>query len=329
MNGGEVLLMSDKLLRLKKNTIIRNMCVQTNFLSDQLIQPIFISDKLNDKKRIPGLGENYVFNLNDAIKQIESDIKNNCRNFLLFLISSEKKDFDFNLSFHTKAISEIKKIFKDDIFLWSDVCLCSMTTHGHCCIFNEKQNIDIKKSLSSLSKIAVTYADSGVDGIAPSDMMDGRTNKIRLALDENNHEFIPIMSYSSKFASNFYGPFRHAADSAPSFGDRKHYQLDYRNKNDALRASKRCANEGADLLMVKPGLYSLDLIQPINNLTGLMVGAYQVSGEYAGIQLASDNNLLKLNEGLFESWHVMKRAGAQFIITYGARKSKELGFSVK
>ena len=159
--------------------------------------------------------------------------------------------------------------------------------------------------------------------------MDGRTNKIRLALDENNYDLIPIMSYSSKFASNFYGPFRDAADSTPSFGDRKHYQLDYRNKNDALRASTRCAEEGADLLMVKPGLYSLDLIQPINNLTGLMVGAYQVSGEYAGINLASENNLLDLNKGLFESWHVMKRAGAQFIITYGARKSKELGFSVK
>ena len=137
------------------------------------------------------------------------------------------------------------------------------------------------------------------------------------------------MSYSSKFASNFYGPFRNAADSSPSFGDRKHYQLDYRNKDDALRASRRCSEEGADLLMVKPGLYSLDLINPINNLTGLMVGAYQVSGEYAGINLAAENDLLKLNEGLLESWHVMKRAGAQFIITYGARKSRELGFCVK
>tara|TARA_B100001540_G_scaffold66474_1_gene59825 strand:+ start:432 stop:1397 length:966 start_codon:yes stop_codon:yes gene_type:complete len=321
--------MSDKLLRLKKNEILRNMCAETNFLSDQLIQPIFISEKVSDKKTIPGLGNNFVFNIQDALKQIESDLKNDCRNFLLFLIPSEKKEFDFNLNFQSEAISQVKKTFKDDIFLWADVCLCSMTTHGHCCVFDESQNIDIKKSLSSLSKTAVAYSEAGIDGIAPSDMMDGRTNKIRLALDENNYDLIPIMSYSSKFASNFYGPFRDAADSTPSFGDRKHYQLDYRNKNDALRASTRCAEEGADLLMVKPGLYSLDLIQPINNLTGLMVGAYQVSGEYAGINLASENNLLDLNKGLFESWHVMKRAGAQFIITYGARKSKELGFSVK
>ena len=321
--------MNDKILRLKKNSILRNMCVETTFLRDQLIQPIFISEKVSDKKTIPGLGNNFVFNIQDALKQIESDLKNDCRNFLLFLIPSEKKEFDFNLNFQSEAISQVKKTFKDDIFLWADVCLCSMTTHGHCCVFDERHNIDIKKSLSSLSKTAVAYSEAGIDGIAPSDMMDGRTNKIRLALDENNYDLIPIMSYSSKFASNFYGPFRDAADSTPSFGDRKHYQLDYRNKNDALRASTRCAEEGADLLMVKPGLYSLDLIQPINNLTGLMVGAYQVSGEYAGINLASENNLLDLNKGLFESWHVMKRAGAQFIITYGARKSKELGFSFK
>ena len=329
INGEAVLKMNDKLLRLKKNVILRNMCAETVFLSDQLIQPIFVSEKVADKKIIPGLGDNFVLNKNDAIKQIENDLKNNCRNFLLFLIPSEKKENNFNLNFQSQAISKIKNEFKNDIFLWADVCLCSMTMHGHCCIFDEKQKIDNEKSLNALSNIAVTYADAGIDGIAPSDMMDGRTKKIRLFLDKNNHHLIPIMSYSSKFASNFYGPFREAADSAPSFGDRKNYQLDYRNKNDALRASKRCADEGADLLMVKPGLYSLDLIKPINNLTGLMVGAYQVSGEFAGINLASEKNLLNFNEGLVESWHVMKRAGAQYIITYGARKSKELGFSVK
>ena len=321
--------MSDKLLRLKKNSILRNMCAETIFSSDQLIQPIFISEKVADKKEIPGLGDNYVFNINAAIKQIEIDLKDDCRNFLLFLIPKEKKEDNFNLNFQFKAISQIKKNFQNDIFLWTDICLCSMTSHGHCCLFDKQNNIDVKKTLLSLSKMAATYAQAGIDGIAPSDMMDGRTESIRTTLDNNNYELMPIMSYSTKFASNFYGPFRDAADSAPTFGDRKHYQLDYRNKNDALRASKRCAKEGADLLMVKPGLYSLDLINPIKNQTGLMVGAYQVSGEYAGIKLASEKNLLKLNEGLIESWHVMKRAGAQFIITYGARKSKELGFSVK
>ena len=320
--------MNSRILRLKKNSILRNMCVETDFLSDQLIQPLFISEKLTDKKNIPGLGDNYVLNIKDAIIQIENDLKNNCRNFLLFLIPEKKNDLDFDLSFHSKAISEIKKIYKDNVFLWADICLCSLTTHGHCCLFDEKHTINNEATLAALSKIAVTYVDAGIDGVAPSDMMDGRTNKIRESLDKYNYDLTPIMSYSSKFASNFYGPFRDAANSAPTFGNRKNYQLDYRNRNDALRASKRCAEEGADLLMVKPGLYSLDLIKPIKDQTGLMVGAYQVSGEYAGITLASENNLLKLNDAFHESLHVMKRAGAQFIITYGARKSKELGFSV-
>ena len=319
--------MNDKILRLKKNSILRNMCVETTFLRDQLIQPIFIAENLENKKNIPGLPDNFVFNLNDAILQIENDIKNNCRNFLLFLIPEKKREFDFNLSFHSKAISEIKKIYKSDILLWADVCLCSLTIHGHCCLYDKQKQIDNEKTLEALSNIAVTYANAGIDGVAPSDMMDGRTQAIRSSLDNHHHHLIPIMSYSSKFASNFYGPFREAADSTPLYGDRKHYQLDYRNKTEALRASKRCAEEGADLLMVKPGLYSLDLIDPIKQKTGLMVGAYQVSGEFAGISLSAEKELLKFNDALHESLHVMKRAGAQFIITYGARKSKELGFS--
>jgi porphobilinogen synthase len=241
------------------------------------------------------------------------------------MIPSHKSEFDFNLEFQQKVILKIKETFKNEIFLWADVCLCSMTTHGHCCIFDNNKNIDLNKSLSSLSEVALSYSQAGVDGIAPSDMMDGRTSSIRKILDDNSFHLLPIMSYSTKFASNFYGPFRHAADSSPTFGDRKQYQLDYRNKNEAIRASVRCFEEGADLLMVKPGQGSIDLIETIKNKTGLMVGAYQVSGEYAGIALAAEKNLLNLNDALLESWHVMKRAGAQFIISYGARKSKELG----
>ncbi len=321
--------MGHKLLRLKKNDILRNMCSETSFLTDQLIQPIFVSEKSISKKVIPGIPDNYVLNLDNAITQIKSDLTSGCRNFILFLVPSDKKDFDFDLTFHKKVIATLKKNFKDEIFLWADVCLCSLTSHGHCCLFDKKNNIDINNTLSSLSQIAVTYADAGIDGISPSDMMDGRTAMIRKSLDENHHQYIPIMSYSSKFASNFYGPFRHAADSTPAFGNRKQYQLDYRNKNEALRASYRCSQEGADLLMVKPGQYSLDLIDPIKKKTGLMVGAYQVSGEYAGISLLAKENLLKFNDALSESWHVMKRAGAQFIISYGARKSKELGLNEK
>ena len=319
--------MSDILMRLKKNKILRNMCVETTFLKDQLIQPIFVSENLELKKEIPGIPNNFVMNLKESIEQIELDLKNNQKNFLLFMIPKDKKDTEFNFNFQQKVIATIKDTFKSDILLWADVCLCSMTTHGHCCLFDNRINIDLSSTLSTLSKIALNYSQAGVDGIAPSDMMDGRTASIRKILDDNKYNLVPIMSYSSKFASNFYGPFRYAADSSPSFGDRKQYQLDYRNKSEAIRASVRCFEEGADLLMVKPGQGSIDLIEEIKIKTGLMVGAYQVSGEYAGIALAAEKELLNFNNALLESWHVMKRAGAQFIITYGARKSKELGIS--
>ena len=319
--------MNNMLMRLKKNKILRNMCVNTTFLKDQLIQPIFVSENIESKKEIPGIPNNFVMNLKESIQQIELDLKNNQKNFLLFMIPKDKKDSDFNFNFQQNVISTIKNTFKNDMLLWADVCLCSMTTHGHCCLFDNNKNIDLSSSLSILSKIALNYAEAGVDGIAPSDMMDGRTASIRKILDDNKYNLVPIMSYSTKFASNFYGPFRYAADSAPSFGDRKQYQLDYRNKSEAIRASVRCFEEGADLLMVKPGQGSIDLIQEIKIKTGLMVGAYQVSGEYAGIALAAEKELLNFNNALLESWHVMKRAGAQFIISYGARKSKELGIS--
>jgi porphobilinogen synthase len=191
-------------------------------------------------------------------------------------------------------------------------------------VLNES-GIRLDETLNELARSAVAFAGAGADGISPSDMMDGRVARIRAALDEEGFDLVPVMSYSTKFASNFYGPFRNAADSAPQFGDRRHYQLDVRNRTEAINASIRCAEEGADLLMVKPGMTSLDLIRPIHERTGRQVGAYQVSGEYAGLALLADQGLIKFEEALLETWHVFKRAGAQYIITYGARYAKSLG----
>jgi porphobilinogen synthase len=189
---------------------------------------------------------------------------------------------------------------------------------------NDK-GINLSATLDELANSAVAFAEAGADGISPSDMMDGRVARIRAALDEKGFDLVPIMSYSTKFASNFYGPFRNAADSAPQFGDRRHYQLDVRHRTDAINASVRCAEEGADLLMVKPGMTSLDLIRPIKHETGRQVGAYQVSGEYAGLALLAEQGLIKFDEALLETWHVFKRAGVQYIITYGARYARRLG----
>jgi porphobilinogen synthase len=174
--------------------------------------------------------------------------------------------------------------------------------------------------------MALTAADAGADGVSPSDMMDGRTAAIRSTLDVASHSRVPVMSYSTKFASQFYGPFRGAADSAPQYGDRKHYQLDVRSRRDALASSQRCAAEGADLLMVKPGMTSIDLIGPIAEATGKGVGAYQVSGEYASLLALSQQGLLSnLDAAILETWHVFRRAGAAFVITYAARHARRIG----
>jgi porphobilinogen synthase len=225
------------------------------------------------------------------------------------------------------VISQIKKEFQGAATLWIDTCLCSLTTHGHCCVLHDNGKQDLESSLKEISTLARSYGEAGADGISPSDMNDGRVAKIREILDEPQGALghIPIMSYSTKFSSHFYGPFRNAADSAPQFGDRTSYQIDVRNRTDAINSSQRCAEEGADLLMVKPGMTSIDLIKPIIEKTGLQVGAYQVSGEFAALTTLSEKGLLNFENALLETWHVFKRAGAQYIITYGARMAKSLG----
>jgi porphobilinogen synthase len=313
-----------RLMRLRSSQHLRDLCAETEFNRAQLIQPFFVVEGLNNEEPIAGLRGNVRHNIPSALRQIEKDLQDGVTQFLLFPVPAQKKESGFDHQSTHKTISEIRKQFGKNLCLWIDTCLCSYTTHGHCAVLDEK-GIRIEETLDELAKSAVTFAEAGADGISPSDMMDGRVARIRAALDENGFGLVPVMSYSTKFASNFYGPFRNAADSAPQFGDRRHYQLDVRNRNDALASSVRCAEEGADLLMVKPGLTSLDLIRPIHEQTGRQVGAYQVSGEYAGLALLAEHGLIKFDEALLETWHVFKRAGAQYIITYGARYAKQLG----
>jgi porphobilinogen synthase len=312
-------------MRLRASQHLRDLCAETEFNRAQLIQPFFVVEGLQSEEPIPGLRGTVRHNVSSALKQIEKDLADGVTQFLLFPVPAEKKEKGFEHSSTNKTISEIRRQFGDSLCLWVDTCLCSYTTHGHCAVLDEK-GIKHEETLDELAKSAVAFAEAGADGISPSDMMDGRVARIRKALDAKGFDLVPIMSYSTKFASNFYGPFRNAADSAPQFGDRRHYQLDVRNRSDALAASRRCAEEGADLLMVKPGLTSLDLIRPISEQTGRQVGAYQVSGEYAGMSLLADNALIDFERGLVETWHVFKRAGAQYIITYGARYARQLGF---
>jgi porphobilinogen synthase len=313
-----------RLMRLRASHHLRDLCAETEFNRAQLIQPFFVVEGLNAPEPIPGLRGNLRHNIPSALKQIEKDLADGVTQLLLFPVPAEKKESGFSHDATRETISEIRKQFGDALCLWIDTCLCSYTTHGHCAVLDEK-GIKLDETLKELANSAVAFAEAGANGISPSDMMDGRVARIRSALDQNGFELTPVMSYSTKFASNFYGPFRNAADSAPQFGDRRGYQLDVRNRSGAIAASVRCAGEGADILMVKPGLTSLDLIRPIHEQTGLQCGAYQVSGEFGGISVLAEQGLIKFEEALLETWHVFKRAGAQYIITYGARYAKQLG----
>lgn len=316
-----------RLMRLRQSALMRDLCAETEWNTSQLVQPLFAVEGISKDEEIPGLKGVLRQTTDSLLRQIESDLKLGVRQFLLFPVPEKKALKDFSHQYSSDVIVKIKKRFGSDLNLWVDTCLCSQTEHGHCGVI-QGNHFDSQTTLKELSRSALSFAQAGADGVAPSDMMDGRTKAIRNTLDENQFSLVPIMSYSTKFSSQFYGPFRVAASSSPKFGDRKSYQIDVRNRSDAMASSVRCAEEGADLLMVKPGMSAIDLILPIAEKTGLQVGAYQVSAEFASLVLLEEKGLINFDLALLESWHVFKRAGAQFIITYGAREAKRLGVKV-
>ena len=264
------------------------------------------------------MGNNYSWSQSAIIKGIESDLKKGIKNFLLFIVPKEKQKLPENFSYHYEIIRNLKKEFHKDITLLVDTCLCSITTDGHCGI-SHKRKIDLNQTHYALGLAANTYLEAGADIIAPSDMMKNTTRYLRKIFQDNNFSNAQIMSYSTKFKSSFYGPFRNAANSSPKGFDRSSYQLPVNHRKKALESSIVNAAQGANYLMVKPGMTSLDLIADIKKETLLPTGAYQVSGEFASLQLLHKNKLGNYQDLLFESLQVFARAKADFIITYGAR----------
>ncbi|MDF3821141.1 porphobilinogen synthase [Leptospira sp. 96542] len=313
----------NRILRIKSNENLRNLANTNSLGYKKMIQPLFVVEGITEKEPIKGLSNVFRETESSVIKQIEADCNAGVSHFLLFLVPATKSDTEFSSKFYERVIKNIKHIFPN-ITLWLDTCICSITTTGHCCIFKPDGIIDTNASVKRLSELAVLYANSGADGIAPSDMMDGRVLSHRTILNENGFENIPIMSYSTKFKSNFYGPFRGAADSKPMFGDRSSYQLDVSDRLTAIQSSVRDANEGADFLMVKPGISSIDLITPIKEKTNLPIGAYQVSGEYASLVYLDLEGFVNFEDALVETWNVFRRTGVNFLITYGARLAKRI-----
>ena len=290
-----------------------------NKLSKQmLIQPMFVDQRINTSKKIKGLGENYSWPQSSILKAVEKDLKKGLRNFLFFVVPKEKQKLPEDFSFHYEIIRSLKTQFKKDLTLLIDTCLCSITPDGHCGISHNKK-INLLETHYALGLAANTYLEAGADIIAPSDMMKDTTKYLRKIFNENDFNAAQIMSYSTKFKSGFYGPFREAANSTPKGYDRSSYQLPVNDRSKAIQSSIINAAQGANYLMVKPGMTSIDLIQEIKAETLLPTGAYQVSGEFASLKLLDSQGLGKYPDLLMESLNVFSRAKADYIITYGAR----------
>jgi len=313
--------------RLRLNEQIRELVRETHLLVKDFIYPLFVVEGAGVKKEITSMPGVFHFSVDILLEEIKEIEALNIRAVLLFGLPV-KKDACGSESYAQegiiqKAVREIKKICPKMIVI-TDLCMCSYTDHGHCGILNEKGQVDNDKTLLYLQKIAVSHAQAGVDIVAPSDMMDGRVHAIRQVLDESGFLDVAIMAYSAKYASSFYGPFRDAADSAPSFGDRKSYQMDIANTNEALKEVRLDESEGADIVMVKPALLYLDVVKKIKDNTLLPVAAYSVSGEYSMLKHAINAGLLS-PAAIMEAMISIKRAGADLIITYFAKEvAKEL-----
>jgi porphobilinogen synthase len=315
--------MNQRPRRNRKSVNIREMVAETNLNKQDLIYPLFIVDGVNKKFPIKSMPNCFRWTIDLLIKEIEACGKLGIYNFVLFpAVENRHKDKKATYSyssnnFYLKAIKTIKSKFPE-FTIMSDVAMDPYSSDGHDGLVIDG-NIDNDQSLEILCKMALAQAEAGIDIIGPSDMMDGRVGAIREILDENQFINTSIMSYTAKYASAFYGPFRDALDSAPKHGDKKTYQMDPRNKSESLIEAELDELEGADILMVKPALSYLDVIQTIKKNSNLPVSAYNVSGEYAMVHAAAEKGWLEYNQTFIEVLTSIKRAGADIILTYFAK----------
>lgn len=306
--------------RLRASENLRSMVRETRISKSDLIYPMFVVEGENIKNPVESMPNVYQYSL-DRMDEILNEVeKSGISGILIFGVPKHKDEYAteaYNDNGITQqAVRYIKKNYPSLIII-ADVCLCEYTSHGHCGVVCGEKILN-DETLPLLSKMAVSLAKAGADIIAPSDMMDGRVSAIRNALDENGFIDTPILSYSAKFASAYYSPFRDAAESAPKFGDRKTYQMDYANGREALREIADDISEGADMVMVKPALAYLDIIKSARERFDLPLVAYNVSGEYAMVKAAAQNGWIDEKKIVSENMIAIKRAGADIIITYHA-----------
>jgi len=312
--------------RLRKNEIIRKMIRETTLSVDDLILPLFITFGKGRKIAIKSMPGHYQLSVDNLAKEVKEIKSLGIPAVILFGIPEHKDEVGSEAYNPKGVVQHAIKTIKDkapELIVITDVCMCEYTSHGHCGIIKQG-DVDNDATLELLAKEALSHAKAGADMVAPSDMMDGRVAAIRKILDENGFSNIPIMSYAAKYASAFYGPFRDAAESTPQFGDRRSYQMDPANSDEALREVKLDIEEGADIVMVKPALPYLDIIKRIKDEFKYPVAAYNVSGEFAMIKAAEQLGWMDGQKAMMESLISIKRAGADLILTYFAKEAAKI-----
>jgi len=307
-----------RMRRLRKTKNIRNMMQEIKLSSNNLILPIFIQEGINNAVPIPSMPDINRVSVAQAVNEAKKAMSLNIPAVILFGIPSKKNQigsssYDKN-GIIQNAVKEIKKELGEGLEIITDTCLCEYTSHGHCGVIKGEQLLN-DDTLEILGKIAVSQAESGADIVAPSGMIDGQVKTIRNTLDKEGYSDTKILSYSAKFASAFYSPFREAVKSIPQFGDRKNYQMNYSNPNEAMREIELDIQEGADIIMIKPALAYLDIIQKARSLFNIPIAAYSVSGEYSLVKAASEKGWINEKEIMLEIITAIKRAGANMIIT--------------
>jgi porphobilinogen synthase len=312
--------------RLRSNEAFRALIRETHLSPNQLIYPLFVVPGKGIRKEIPSMPGVFHLSVDQLGKEAKECLGLGINSVILFGLPESKDAVGSGA--HAKdgiiqrAIKELKNK-APELLVTTDVCLCEYTSHGHCGIIINDE-VDNDSTLEVLAQTALSHVKAGADMVAPSDMMDGRVGEIRAILDENNYHAIPIMAYSVKYASGFYGPFRDAADGAPQFGDRRGYQMDPANSLEALREATLDVEEGADIIMVKPAVAYLDIIKMLRDEFDLPIAAYHVSGEYAMIKAAAANGWLNEQQVMQETLLSIRRAGAEIIITYYAKEMARL-----
>lgn len=313
--------------RLRSNKHLRDLIQETHLSVKDLIMPLFVRPGSGIKREISSMPGNYQFSADTLVEEVKEIASLGIPGIILFGIPDSKDELGTEAYADNGIIQKAIRAIKEnvsDILVITDVCMCEYTNHGHCGYIKKDKKtgeyqVDNDETLKLLSKEALSHAKAGVDIVAPSDMMDGRVGAIREILDQNGYENIPIMSYAAKYASAFYGPFRDAAESPPSFGDRRSYQMDTPNSEEAIREASLDIDEGADIVMVKPALPYLDIIRLIKDQFGYPVAAYNVSGEYSMVKAAHEKGWLDEKTVAMEILMGIKRAGADIILTYWAK----------